>query len=180
MIIDGRGKSKEIGFKYGSGTEVFNSCSIVWRGQMVVFGGDKYRRQISVVEECKLTKIGKLAFPMKNGACAQRDDVEIFICFENRKDSSTWKNCRRSTGPLETFSKLPSSNYDHRSTRIAVTSGKLWKLSTLQLFLEYLVAVGSFKPYNVKTELLSQSNSWSVEDDYPFTDGSYGTEYLQV
>ena len=125
LIIDGRGQSKGIGFSYGSGgTEVDRSCSIVWRGQMVVFGGYNYKRQISVVNNCQLTKKGELPFDMANGACAQRDNAEIFICFENWDDKSTWKNCHRSIGPLEAFSKLPSSTYEHRKIRIAVTSGK--------------------------------------------------------
>ena len=36
---------------------------------------------------------------------------------------------------------------------------------------EYLIAVGSYQPRHSKTELLSLSNTWSVESDYP-----YGTE----
>ena len=129
LIIDGRGQSKEIGFNYGSGTEVENSCSIVWRGQMVVFGGKNYKRQISVVEGCKLTNIGELPFLMElGGACAQRDDAEIFVCFEDYwGHDSSYKDCHYSTGPLEEFSKLPSSTYDHQNTRIAVTSGKLFR-----------------------------------------------------
>ena len=123
MIIDGTGRSKEIEFSFGAGTQVLNSCSIVWRGQMFVFGGLDYRRQISVVEHCQLTKKGRLPFDMRLGACAQRDDVEVFICFENYDDESTFKNCRLSAGPLEAFSNLPSSTYDHGSARIAVTSG---------------------------------------------------------
>ena len=124
LLIDGKGRSKKIGFNFGSGTEVDYSCSIVWRGKMFVFGGRKYKRQISVVDDCQLTKKGKLPFNMTSGACAQRDNQEVFICFENYSDSSTWKNCHRSNGPLEAFSKLPSSTYDHRDTRIAVTSSK--------------------------------------------------------
>ena len=83
-----------------------------------------YRLQISVVDGCELTRKSDLPFEMYDGACAQRDNQELFICFEDYDDSSTHKYCHRSTGPLESFSKLPSSNYDHRNGRIAVTSGK--------------------------------------------------------
>ena len=123
MIIDGKGRSKEIGFAYGPETQARQSCSIIWHGQMFLFGGYPNKRQISVVDGCQLTKKGELPFKMNVGACAQRDNAEIFICFEVWDDESTWKNCRRSTGPLESFSKLPSSTYKHRSTRIAVNSG---------------------------------------------------------
>ena len=124
LIIDGKGQSKEIEFSFGPGTEQIGSCSIVWRGKMFVLGGRKYERQISVVDDCKLTKKGELSFDMNTGACAQRDDREVFICFEHWWDSSTNKNCRRSNGPLEAFSKLSKSTYDHRWTSIAAISGK--------------------------------------------------------
>ena len=124
LIVDGRGQSKEIRFEFGPGTEVDQSCSIVWRGKMYVFGGKDYKRQISAVDGCQLKKKGELTFDMTNGACAQRENNEVFICFENSSDLSTYKNCHRSNGPLERFVKLPSSSYDHRSTRIAVTSGE--------------------------------------------------------
>ena len=124
LIIDGQGQSRDIEFELGSETEAHNSCSILWLGQMFVFGGDKYKRQISVVERCKLTKKGELPFDMVSGACAQRNNKEVFICFENRKDSSTNRKCRRSDGPLEVFTQLPNTDFDHAATRIAVTSGR--------------------------------------------------------
>ena len=124
MIIDGKGRSKKIGFNFGPGTQVDASCSIVWRGKMFVFGGSSYKRQISVVDQCRLTKKGELPFDMYFGACAQRNNQEVFVCFEDIFDKSTYKNCRRSNGPLEHFSKVRSSNYYHRDARIAVTSCK--------------------------------------------------------
>ena len=124
LIVDGKGQSKEIGFSFESGTEVRSSCSIVWLGRMFVFGGFNYKRQISLVDDCKLTKKGELPFDMFLGTCAQRDNREVVICFEDHYDPSTWKNCHRSNGPLEAFSKIPNSTYDHRFTRIAITSSK--------------------------------------------------------
>ena len=158
---------------------------------MFVFGGytTSHTRQILVVDQCELTKKGELPFEMTRGACAQRDNREVFICFEDVWDESTSKNCHRSTGPLEVFSKLPDSTYDHRQTRIAVTSGKaghcwiysdnqkiqlkFWESEKSENFSDYLIAVGSWLQSNVKTELLSKSNSWSTQSDYP------GTEYFK-
>ena len=124
LIIDGMGDSKQIDFTYESGTGACGLCSIIWEGMMYIFGGDTYHRQISVVDQCRLTKIGTLPFDMNFGACAQRNNQEVFICFEDYQDSSTFKNCYRATGPLEMFNSLPSSTYTHSNTRIAVTSGK--------------------------------------------------------
>ena len=132
LIIDGKGQSKEIGFEFGQETEALASCSIVWQGKMYMFGGVVYKRQISVVDKCQLTSTGKkLKFDMIGGACAQRDDVEVFICFEDLDNYETHKNCRRSSGPLGTFTNLPSSTHHHGGTRIAVTSGKLYKRTIL-------------------------------------------------
>ena len=124
LIIDSMGQSQEIGFTYGPETEVMAACSIIWRGQMYMFGGYTYKHQISVVDQCSLTKIGDLPIRMNYGACAQRNDEQIYICFEDLDDSSTGKNCHLANGPLENFSNLPSSTYNHANTRIAVTSGK--------------------------------------------------------
>ena len=139
MIIDGNGKSKVIEFSYepaspypSKGNGVRNSCSVVWRGAMYVFGGSFKERQISKVEKCKLTRLPRdLNFVMRRGACAQRDNNKIFICFEDSRDTKTFKNCRQSDGPQETFSRLKTSTYDHGSTSIAVTSGKPLKLLNL-------------------------------------------------
>ena len=124
LMIDGKGKSKEIKFTYEYKTQAQGSCSIVWQSKMYIFGGNSYQRQISVVDQCKLTSIGELQFNMNDGACAQRDNTEVFICFEVAYDPGTTKNCHRSNGPLEIFTKLPSSTFDHGFTRIAVTSGE--------------------------------------------------------
>ena len=126
VIIDGNGQSKEIGFTFGDKTEVSGSCSIVWQGKMYMLGGYNYRRQISFVDQCQLKSIGELEFDMNHGACAQRNDVEVYICFENSDDPGTTKNCHRSNGPLDSFTKLQSSTYAHGLTRIAVTSGKFY------------------------------------------------------
>ena len=132
IIIDGMGQSKTVEFAYGLETQANQACSITWHGKLFFFGGHPNPYQISVVDGCQLTKKGKLPFKMNAGACAQRDNNEIFICFEDYYDRSTWKNCRRSNGPLEAFSELPTSTYDHRSTRVAVTSGKTIQLSKTQ------------------------------------------------
>ena len=125
-IINGfNGQAKKIEFEFESRTEVTESCSIVWHGKMHLFGGLNQQRQISVVDECKLRRIGDLHFDMKDGACAQRQNSEIFICFEHELIGATYRNCRRAIGPLENFEKLSNSQHDHGQTRIAVTSGKI-------------------------------------------------------
>ena len=135
LIIDGSGLSKEINFKFGKRSDVAGSCSIVWHGEMYLFGGKKYwsteeneilnfEYQISVVQGCKLQHKYKLKFPMSFGACTQRNNTEVIICFELGGVKSTHKTCRHATGPLENFSKMPDSIHEHGYTRIAATSGE--------------------------------------------------------
>ena len=78
LVIDGKGKSKDIRFRVGAQTEAHASCSIIWHGDMFIFGGYDNRRQISQVDGCKLTRVGQLPFKMRYGACAQRENEEIF------------------------------------------------------------------------------------------------------
>ena len=74
--------------------------------------------------------LGNLQFNMVFGACGQRDNAEIFICFPNRYDDQTSKTCYRSSGindytdGLKDLTELPQSIHRHRSTRIGVTSGE--------------------------------------------------------
>ena len=119
MIIDGNGQSKNISLTYDSENEV--SCSIVWRGAMYVFG----RWSISMVDGCQLKRIGELTFEFRGGCCAQRSNEKVFLCFawDSRRPTSS-KDCHESNGPLEVFTELPSSNYEHSYTRTAATEGK--------------------------------------------------------
>ena len=123
LMIDGHGHVKKIGFDLE--TEVIGSCSLAWRGKMYIFGGNTYKRQISVVDQCSLKMKGELSFDMVYGACAQRNTDELFICFENRYVGATYKTCRLSNGPFGNFSQVPSSIYDHVEIQIAATPGKL-------------------------------------------------------
>ena len=126
LMIDGRGESKEVKFELGDTVQVSDSCSITWQGKMYVFGGSHQARQIAVVGKCKLKSKGKLPFEMIAGACAQRNNAEVFICFENINDFETHRNCHRATDPLmKGFSKLPKSTHYHQYISIAVTKGKL-------------------------------------------------------
>ena len=68
-------------FKYGENTEVYQSCSIMWHGELYVFGGDDNKRQISKVHSCGLYHYGTLRFPFNNGACANFNDERVYLCF---------------------------------------------------------------------------------------------------
>ena len=100
-IIDGKGESKLIGFDFDTDTEVRGSCSILWQGKFYIFGGLLHKKQISVIQKCKLKRVGNLQFDMKRGACTQRDNSEVFICFNNPDFPPGWKVCYRANGPTK-------------------------------------------------------------------------------
>ena len=84
----------------------------------------KKRRQILMVDQCQLKRIGSLAFDVSLGACAQRDNQEIFICFEEFDSYEKAKTCRRAVGQFTNFTRLTNSAYPHGLSRIAVTQGQ--------------------------------------------------------
>ena len=132
LIINGLGESKEVSFTLDTNTEVGASCSIVWKSKMYIFGGSNYKRQISLVEGCKLSTVGQLDFDMVFGACASRNDEQVFICFPVY-DLKENKVCRLSSGPLDEFINITSSNYAHGNTRIATNNGELGSTRIFQL-----------------------------------------------
>jgi len=83
-------------FTYETGS--YYSCSATINGQMMIFGGNlgySYSNQISLVENCRLTRIGSLPIRFSGGACNtfQRSDgrSETLLCFARNGES----NCHR-------------------------------------------------------------------------------------
>ena len=64
----------DFGFEYGTDTTVYESCSITWKGAFYIFGGFYEKTQISVVNNCKLTRVGTLPFELHYGTCTNVND----------------------------------------------------------------------------------------------------------
>ena len=64
------GYNYELDFAYESDTEAFGSCSVLFAGDMLIFGGYNEPRQISRVDECRVKRLGTLEFDFFYGACA--------------------------------------------------------------------------------------------------------------
>ena len=62
------------------GTEARGSCAINWKNQMIIFGGESAKRQISRLENSRLNQIGNLKFDHEDGACTIMNN-NIFLCF---------------------------------------------------------------------------------------------------
>ena len=131
-------------FLYGPGTEIDMSCSLTWRGEFYVFGGNAQPTQVSKLgssnsncfrfnlevttpytklNKCKLERVGALDFPHRYGGCANVNDDSIYLCFS--KEDSDLKRCRKGRNPLGNFEQISNSNFEHNNTRIAANEGKL-------------------------------------------------------
>ena len=123
--IHSHGGYDKLNFEYGKETEVHLSCSLQWHNHFYVFGGktDKTtRRQVSMVNGNRLERKATLDFDFQDGGCTVLNKQIIILCFSRKNREG--KVCRQSNKPLGLFTKLPDSNYDHHSIRIASFDGK--------------------------------------------------------
>ena len=100
MQPNGRFLSADFDFKMGEGTEVYQSCSAILNGEMLVFGGtsefafrqviistlsckNDFSFKISKVIGCELTRIGNLNIDFKIGTCGKFNFPEerVMMCF---------------------------------------------------------------------------------------------------
>ena len=131
VITDSTGKAEYAGrdFNFHSGfrTEVSNSCSVAFRGEFYVFGGDwnghneQHMKQILKVTDCSLEKIGKLRFKFRYGACAAVNEESIYLCFSDRGGET--KQCYVGADPVGSFSEINQSQFNHDYTRVAAGEG---------------------------------------------------------
>ena len=115
---DGR-QDIDFDFVFGEGTEVKYSCSMTWKNELYIVGGQSKERQISKLVGCELTLIGQLRFDHYNGGCANVADEKLYLCF----DFESADKCRVATSPMGVFEEINESSYDHRYTRIAASEG---------------------------------------------------------
>ena len=113
----------DFGFEYGTGTQVYLSCSITWKGAFYVFGGssESTKTQISLVDDCKLTRVGTLPFQLYQGACTNVNNEEFYLCFGLYNIDSCYKGME----PGGSFSSTADSFKHHYKTRIANNQGEL-------------------------------------------------------
>ena len=92
------GSLTEVEFSFSDQTGSFLSCSTVINGKSIIFGGHRgypFKNQISLVEDCRLTRIGSLPFSFHLGACNTFQDSngtsKVLLCFGRDGKS----NCHR-------------------------------------------------------------------------------------
>ena len=172
VITDSTGKveyrGQDFHFHSGHGTEVYLSCSVKFRNEFYVFGGEsKQKTQISKVTDCSLKKIGKLEFDFAYGACAVVNEESIYLCF-NRFE----KQCHVGSDPVKPFSKITQSQFYHDSTRIAASDGNHLNFNLFYIcFLAFILAVGSGSSgsqHKLVEKYEFGTMSWVSLGEYPF------------
>ena len=125
MLLNLGGEQEELTcFERDNTTQAYYSCSINWNNQLIIYGGNTDRRQISRLTGHKLEIIGSLDFDHRLGACSVVANKIIYLCF-NYGDPKDFNRCRRSTGPLEQFSNVKLSTYDHSMIQTSSSDSKL-------------------------------------------------------
>ena len=119
FLINSHGDYDQLDFGFGDKTEVSRSCSVQHQNYLYVFGGENEKRQVSVVNGYRLERKATLDFDFSEGACTVLNQITIVLCFPNGE----YKVCRQSNNPYGSFTELPNSNHDHRSTRIGSFDG---------------------------------------------------------
>ena len=122
--------------------------------------------------------LGTLAFDHDGGACTSHND-KIYLCFSWEGDE---KLCRQASAPLESFSEMPRSNYEHTLTGMAASNSKLTKnlatvivrpqeypSSTSNSANLFTVGDGNYKnEHNIAEIFLPESQQWNQVASYPW------------
>ena len=96
---------------------------------MWIFGGDGDGKQIAMVNNCVLKRVGDLPFRMNLGTCAAIMDERIFMCFDQQDSKLCWhsdKVCLDEESPACIPNQkwvTVSSLFSHAKTRIASNKG---------------------------------------------------------
>lgn len=130
LVINSSGREdRDILFEFGEETEVAYSCSLTWKNEHYIFGGDARKTQISRLVKCQLMSVGHLPFNHHWGACATVVDKKLYLCFNYMYGDTLYGDddhdkCRVATSPTGVFDEIPRSKHSHGGTRIAASDGK--------------------------------------------------------
>ena len=111
-------------------TEVRDSCSVQYEGEMWIFGGFNNLRQIARVNGCGIEQLSEqLDFDFHSGGCGVSSG-SIFLCFhlfDARQCHQTGE-----MGPFGEFEPIErQSSFDHKYTRLGASDTQLLALGSL-------------------------------------------------
>ena len=123
VITDSAGRDeKDFDFSMGENTQVWGSCSMTFKNQHFVFGGETETKQISQIIGCSLTRVSTLSFDHIRAACTNVDNNKIYLCFND--GSGDYKKCLVSSSPTGQYTEVQESTHEHRHATIASNNSK--------------------------------------------------------
>jgi len=142
--------------------------SVEYQNKLFVFGGYRQRRQVSIVEECKLERKFDLLFDFYNGVCGtfnfDQEPEVVLLCFSDSSD----KMCHRYDG--NDFQQLEvSTQYNHQ-----------YAANSLGKYNQGALVVGG---WNKAVELLEFENGsykWNLKQSYPFHSRIRGAALISI
>ena len=156
VITNSNGRSdKNFFFMFDEGTEVLAACSLTWRGEHYVFGGELNKNQISRISDCQLKSVGQIQFPLWHGSCTNVADQFIYLCFSDTAGDG--QRCRKSSNPTGQYQEVRSSVYEHRSILIASNTCKIVLLNASRCKTAFRWYPRSGKPQSIQQE------KWDLE-----------------
>ena len=121
VLIDSTGRQDtNILMLVDSGSQIHFSCSVQWRNDFYIYGGNSKVRQISKVDKCQLKPVGSLEFDHYLGSCSNMNNQQIYLCFDYYDN----KRCRSTYNPLGNFTEISLSTFEHRYIRTAASESK--------------------------------------------------------
>jgi len=158
QVIGPMGSSESISFQFMERTEIEESCSLVWRGVMYIFGGMHQKRQVSKMEGCSLKRTRSLGFDLNGGTCtAMPTSNQIALCFDSEEKTV----CRVTSNPDKNkYQKITESNFEHKWIQIASNE-------------DIIFALGSYGNHGkaemyVHNSRLGIEMRWYATKDYPY------------
>jgi len=91
LLVDFEGNTNEsFQFRFGTNTEVYGSCPVVFQGENFIFGGATNKRQVSKISDCWLNRQSDLPFDFNFGSCGTYNN-RVHLCFTLTEKDKCWE-----------------------------------------------------------------------------------------
>ena len=157
-------------FRFGDRTGSQHSCSTIVDGKMTIFGGESdHSNQISLVENCGLTRVGTLPMGFWCGSCnsfqKSNGESHTLLCFGSPGKS----DCHRYFKFHNIIILTINFSFDGSNIVSTVRSNYAHSRTSLGSINNVPIAVGGLDPKNKNVESL-QDGRWTNMGDFPFVD----------
>jgi len=152
LLVDFEGNTNEsFQFRFGTNTEVYGSCPVVFQGENFIFGGATNKRQVSKISDCWLNRQSDLPFDFNFGSCGTYNN-RVHLCFTLTEKDKCWE-----FDGVDVTDGV-NSVYSHVYAKLSTYKGN-----------PFVVGHSSNTLGNTAESFSLETRSWQVEADYPFS-----------